>query len=104
MDQTQLSTMVQGTFGYLDPEYMQTSQLTEKSDVYSFGVVLVELITGMKALRYGLPGEERNLASYFLCKLREQRLLEVVDKNIVCYKENLEQRTFMKLLCLLNCV
>ncbi|KAL7246102.1 hypothetical protein ACSBR2_001270 [Camellia fascicularis] len=61
LDQNQLATVVQGTLGYLDPEYMLTSQLTEKSDVYSFGVVLVELITGKKALSFNRPEEERNL-------------------------------------------
>ncbi|XP_022863735.1 wall-associated receptor kinase 2-like [Olea europaea var. sylvestris] len=82
-DQTRLSTMVQGTFGYLDPEYMQTNQLTEKSDVYSYGVVLVELLTGKKALSYERPEEERNLASYFLSRLNQGRLYRVLEDNIV---------------------
>ncbi|KAL2467609.1 Wall-associated receptor kinase 2 [Forsythia ovata] len=84
LDQTQLSTMVQGTFGYLDPEYMQTNQLTDKSDVYSFGVVLLELLTGRKALSFDGPEGERNLASYFLSTLKQSRLFQVLDDNIVC--------------------
>ncbi|PIN19036.1 Serine/threonine protein kinase [Handroanthus impetiginosus] len=84
VDRAQLSTMVQGTLGYLDPEYMQTSQLTEKSDVYSFGVVLLELLTGRKALSYDKPEEEINLANFFLYTLRKDRLFEIIEGNIVC--------------------
>ncbi|KAG8059757.1 hypothetical protein GUJ93_ZPchr0002g23590 [Zizania palustris] len=39
-DQTYITTLVQGTIGYLDPEYFQNSQLTEKSNVYSFELFL----------------------------------------------------------------
>ncbi|KAL2467605.1 Wall-associated receptor kinase 5 [Forsythia ovata] len=90
LDQTQLSTVVQGTYGYLDPEYMQTSQLTEKSDVYSFGVVLVELLTGKKALSYDRPEEQRNLARYFLSTLKQDQLFQVLDDNIVSEENNEE--------------
>uniref|UniRef100_A0A7N2LJV6 Protein kinase domain-containing protein n=2 Tax=Quercus lobata TaxID=97700 RepID=A0A7N2LJV6_QUELO len=90
LDQTQIATMVQGTLGYLDPEYMQTSQLTEKSDVYSFGVVLVELLTGKKALSFDRPEEERSLATYFLSFSKDNRLFEVLEKHIA-NEENVEQ-------------
>ncbi|THG11730.1 hypothetical protein TEA_012659 [Camellia sinensis var. sinensis] len=62
LDQDQLATMVQGTLGYLDPEYMLTNQLIEKSDVYNFGVVLVELITEKKVLSFDKPEKEMSLA------------------------------------------
>ncbi|KAG8378450.1 hypothetical protein BUALT_Bualt08G0138500 [Buddleja alternifolia] len=92
LDKTQLSTMVQGTFGYLDPEYIQTNKLTEKSDVYSFGVVLLELLTGRKALCFDKPEDEQLLANFFLSILKQNRLYQVLDDNIVG-EANMEQIT-----------
>ncbi|GMP46683.1 hypothetical protein CsSME_00014738 [Camellia sinensis var. sinensis] len=83
VDQTQLTTLVQGTLGYLDPEYFQTSQLTERSDVYSFGVVLVELLTGKKAISFDRPEADRNLAMYFISAMKEDHLLEIVDEQVI---------------------
>ncbi|KAF3450258.1 hypothetical protein FNV43_RR06338 [Rhamnella rubrinervis] len=83
LDQTRLSTVVQGTLGYLDPEYMETSQLTEKSDVYSFGVVLAELLTGKKALCLHRSENERNLAKFFVSFMKDDRLLEIIDDDII---------------------
>ncbi|PIA33061.1 hypothetical protein AQUCO_04200069v1 [Aquilegia coerulea] len=79
LDQAQISTLVQGTMGYLDPEYLHTSQLTEKSDVYSFGVVLAELLTGEKALSFARPQEQTNLATYFVMSMKENRLSQLLQ-------------------------
>ncbi|PQM37235.1 hypothetical protein Pyn_18376 [Prunus yedoensis var. nudiflora] len=82
-DEGQLSTLVQGTLGYLDPEYLQSHILTEKSDVYSFGVVLVELITSQKALSSNKKSEvDRNLANAFVRAMKESRLNEILDAEI----------------------
>ena len=83
LDQTQLTTLVQGTLGYLDPEYFQSSQLTEKSDVYSFGVLLAELLTGKKVLSFDRPEEERNLAMHFILAMKDNRLFEILDQRVV---------------------
>jgi serine/threonine protein kinase len=83
LDQKQLTTLVQGTFWYLDPEYFYTNQLTEKSDVYSFGVVLAELLTGNEALSFNRPENDRNLALYFVSAIKEDRLLQILEHNIV---------------------
>nr|KJB29139.1 hypothetical protein B456_005G086200 [Gossypium raimondii] len=89
-DQAQITTIVQGTFGYLDPEYMLTSLLTEKSDVYSFGVVLMEMLTGQKVVCFKRSEESRVLAMYFVSLMKENRLLDILDPWVL-NDENVEQ-------------
>ncbi|KAF6174191.1 hypothetical protein GIB67_033723 [Kingdonia uniflora] len=83
LDRTHVSTLVQGTLGYLDPENFHSSQLTEKSDVYSFGVVLVELLTGEKPLCPERSQDDRNLATYFITLLKENRFFQLLDSQIM---------------------
>ncbi|XP_058073322.1 wall-associated receptor kinase 2-like [Magnolia sinica] len=83
LDQNEITTLVQGTLGYLDPEYFQTSQLTAKSDVYSFGVVLVELLTGQKPVSFERSEEGTNLAMYFLSSMRTRKLADILEVEIL---------------------
>ena len=83
IDQTHLTTHVQGTFGYLDPEYFQSSQFTAKSDVYSFGVVLAELLSGQKPISYEMSEERRSLAIHFILLMEENRILDILDERLV---------------------
>uniref|UniRef100_A0ACD5ZP14 Uncharacterized protein n=2 Tax=Avena sativa TaxID=4498 RepID=A0ACD5ZP14_AVESA len=82
-DEVQLMTLVQGTLGYLDPEYLQERQLTDKSDVYSFGVVLLELITGKTAIYNDGPKQGKSLVSSFLVAMKDENLSGILDTSRV---------------------
>ncbi|KAL6137236.1 hypothetical protein ACLB2K_062528 [Fragaria x ananassa] len=88
IDKTHLTmTHVNGTFGYLDPEYFQSSQFTDKSDVYSFGVVLAELLTGRKPVSVARSQEGRqdgrSLATHFIVSMEENRLFDILDDEVM---------------------
>uniref|UniRef100_A0A0E0DD32 Protein kinase domain-containing protein n=1 Tax=Oryza meridionalis TaxID=40149 RepID=A0A0E0DD32_9ORYZ len=72
-------SMLKGTPGYIDPEYLLEYQLTAKNDVYSFGVILLELLTGKRPL----SKESKTLASMFQEAMMDGTFHELLDSEII---------------------
>lgn len=82
IDQTGVTTAVQGTIGYLDPMYYYTGRLTDKSDVFSFGVLLVELLTRKRPLAYdSVDGD--SLVLHFASLVTGGVLADLLDPQVM---------------------
>ncbi|KAF7063906.1 hypothetical protein CFC21_070370 [Triticum aestivum] len=79
---THITTQPAGTLGYLDPEYYNTSRLSEKSDVYSFGVVLLEVITGQSPAVAITDTESIHIAQWVRQKLSEGNIESIADSKM----------------------
>ncbi|TVU49670.1 hypothetical protein EJB05_00996, partial [Eragrostis curvula] len=79
---THVTTHPAGTLGYLDPEYYNTSKLSEKSDVYSFGVVLLELITGQPPAVSTNDSEIIHIAPWVRQKFSEGNIESIADPRM----------------------
>ncbi|KAJ8767519.1 hypothetical protein K2173_017588 [Erythroxylum novogranatense] len=66
---------VEGTFGYLPPEFFMHGIVDEKTDVYAFGVLLLELITGKQAI----DSSQRSLVMWAKPLLMRNNIKELVD-------------------------
>ncbi|KAF8022342.1 hypothetical protein BT93_F0005 [Corymbia citriodora subsp. variegata] len=75
-----VATEIQGTLGYIDPEYLTTGMITIMSDVYSFGAVLVELLTGKMPISFiTKSGESINIIHYFISSVKDKTLSDVIN-------------------------
>lgn len=106
-DKSQFITLVHGTCGYLDPEYMQTNLLTDKSDVYSFGVVLLELLTGKLPFNFSqdVAAREKSLSMMFMYAMKVNKLEEILDDDIKNEEstEIIEEAAELAMRCLEMC-
>ncbi|XP_020203402.2 probable LRR receptor-like serine/threonine-protein kinase At1g06840 [Cajanus cajan] len=75
-----VSTVVKGTPGYLDPEYLLTHKLTDKSDVYSLGIVFLELLTGMQPISHG-----KNIVREVNMALQSGTIYSIIDSKMGLY-------------------
>ncbi|XP_023731854.1 probable receptor-like protein kinase At1g11050 [Lactuca sativa] len=83
--QSQMTTRVAGTYGYVAPEYALYGQLTEKSDVYSFGIIVLEIMSGRKVLEE-VKGAAYSgmvlIADWAWEKVKSDRIDEVFDESM----------------------
>ncbi|KAA8530749.1 hypothetical protein F0562_005483 [Nyssa sinensis] len=69
---------IEGTFGYLAPEYFMHGIVDEKTDVFAFGVLLLELITGRRAV----DSCRQSLVMWAKPLLEENNVKEIADPRL----------------------
>ncbi|XP_027072379.1 probable receptor-like serine/threonine-protein kinase At5g57670 [Coffea eugenioides] len=69
---------IEGTFGYLAPEYFMHGIVDEKTDVFAFGILLLEIITG----RRPVDSSQQNLLLWAKPLMESGKLSELADPRL----------------------
>ncbi|KAL2513233.1 putative LRR receptor-like serine/threonine-protein kinase [Abeliophyllum distichum] len=75
-------TKTLATIGYMAPEYGIEGIVSTSGDVYSFGIMLLEMYTRKKPTD-AMFGEKMSLNSWVSQSLDENKIIEVVDANLL---------------------
>ncbi|XP_043705477.1 cysteine-rich receptor-like protein kinase 15 [Telopea speciosissima] len=81
VDQTENTSRIVGTYGYMAPEYALHGFFSVKSDVFSFGVLLLEIVSGRKNSFYQLEQTEDLLCCAWR-NWRDNTVLELMDTTL----------------------
>jgi serine/threonine protein kinase len=83
-DFSRVLTTMQGTLGYLAPEWLVGGAVTAKADVYSFGMLLLELVSGRR--NTGSVSEDGCFGMYFpvhaVVRLQAGDVLSLLDERL----------------------
>ncbi|KAK1410541.1 hypothetical protein QVD17_37078 [Tagetes erecta] len=82
---------IEGTFGYMAPEYFMHGIVHEKIDVFSFGVLLLELITGRRAV----DSSRQSLVIWAKPFLAQRNIQKLVDPRLEGKYELIELKRAM---------
>ncbi|EEC83194.1 hypothetical protein OsI_28446 [Oryza sativa Indica Group] len=69
---------IEGTFGYLAPEYFMHGIVDEKTDIFAFGVLLLEIVTG----RRPIDCSKLSLLQWAKPLLEAGQVTELADPNL----------------------
>jgi serine/threonine protein kinase len=83
--------VLEGTFGYVAPEVVETGKMSAEADVFSFGVLVLEVACGRRAIAGGDnnddgdsdgDGNERVLVDDVWERHGDGRLLDAADRRL----------------------
>ncbi|CAN6342970.1 unnamed protein product [Urochloa humidicola] len=101
LSQSATSMGINGTIGYIPPEYGMGGQASTQGDVYCYGILLLEIFTGMS------PTDEIFGDGLNLPKLAEmsfpEKIMEIVDHKLMLTDVGEQEEVYECLLLVIKC-